>query len=112
MDAIWRLMPPAAWAAFCLALAGVYARFWPRPLTQAGQTEMLGSGGLGRVRYLVLRWFHSLVWLLLALAVVLRGEDQHTWAVRVATAALVVYVVFIVFSTMARRRERSASGPE
>jgi hypothetical protein len=90
MFGLFDLMPPTAWVVVCLALAALYLRAWPRRK----------AAGLTRgFRYLVLRWLHPLVWLLLALSVAVRarsGQTAYFVASAIAVAAFLVYVVFLV----------------
>lgn len=85
-------VPTPVWVGVCLAIALVYVRAWPRKK----------AAGLTRgPRYFVLRWFHALVWVLLALAVAVRaraGQTAYVAASAIALAALVVYVVFVIVS--------------
>lgn len=98
MFGLFDLMPPTAWVVVCLALAVLYVRAWPRRRA-VGVTQGF--------RYLVLRWFHALVWLLLALSVAVRaqsGQTAYVVASAIAIAALLVYVVFlfVAFTKVAR----------
>ncbi len=77
---------PFAWLAVpCLGVAILYYFLWPKPKT--GQTRPTWV-------HLVLRWFHSLVWLLLAAACVLWGSGS-AWGKPVALLAGLVYLVFM-----------------
>lgn len=81
-------LPLLIWAALCLALAVVWAIFWP------GDRSALREGP----RFLILRWGHALVWLLLAaaaLAAALGGSAQYAPALWLARAAGLAYLVFI-----------------
>jgi FtsH-binding integral membrane protein len=89
MFGLFDLMPPTAWVVVCLALAALYLRAWPRRRA-VGLTKGF--------RYLVLRWFHPLVWLLLAISVAVRaqsGRTPYVVASAIAILALLVYVVFL-----------------
>ena len=61
-------LPWAIWGFLALLVAGVYAVVWPRPRT--------GDSAQPRPtwRHLVLRWFHALVWALLALSCFIRAS--------------------------------------
>lgn len=85
-------LPLALWGLLCLLLALVWLRVWPADRVSPGDGA----------RFIVLRWFHALTWLLLALAVfsaALRVADGAL-ARPLAFAALLVYLVFLaVFVT-------------
>ncbi len=51
------------WGSLCLIIAAIYTVLWPR--SRQGVERSLW-------RYIVLRWFHALVWLLLAASCFLR----------------------------------------
>jgi hypothetical protein len=100
VNALFELLPPGAWVALCLAIAAVYAWLWPRRKAEAAR---IASG----FRFLVLRWFHSLVWLLLAIAVAVRsqpGKVPYLTASVIAILAFAVYVTFLVISYLIDRR--------
>ena len=81
-------------AVVCLVIALVYALVWPgRNDPERVQRRTLWA----RV---VLRWFHSLTWVLIALACLF-------WNRVAAVAALVVYLIFLV----ALNRDRRPSAP-
>ena len=83
---VWGL-PSLVWIGACLAVAVLYMFLWPQQKV-APDTAW--------TRYLVLRTFHALVWLLLAASFWLRGLDGGaTAANRVALTALVAYLVFM-----------------
>ena len=56
------------------------------------------SAGTTGLEYLVLRWFHPLVWVLLGLAALVRQflPTNEGLAGAVAQLALVVYVVYLI----------------
>jgi hypothetical protein len=93
---LFGMVHPSVWVMTCLALSLLYVRIWPRQK----------AVGLGRgARFLVLRWFHALVWLLLAIAVGVHATSGNTayWAASaIALLALAVYVVFVVVSFTTR----------
>jgi hypothetical protein len=83
-------IPYYVWAFLCLIVALIYAVLWPRP--KVGQQRAIWQ-------HLVLRWFHSLVWILLAAACFmwatwLPGNDRL--AQRLAVGGLLTYVVFMI----------------
>lgn len=76
------------WGGVCLVVAAIWAIFSPsRAVSSAGA-------------YFILRWFHSLVWLLLALSCFVRGFSPGAGLANLlALAALGMYVVFIATLT-------------
>ncbi len=90
MSATFLGIPLFGWGGLCLIVATIYTVVWPRSRAAA-------SGS--RLRYLIVRWFHALVWLLLALAFFIRGSGapgSYGAANVTALLALVVYFVFIL----------------
>ena len=90
-------LPLFVWALFCLGVAAVWVAFWPAER----------AAGAGPLRYIILRWFHALTWLLLAAAALIAGlgaEANARAAKVVALASLAVYLVFMgTFLTSGRR---------
>jgi hypothetical protein len=78
----------------CLLIALVYAFMWP------GRKEPERVRRRALWARIVLRWFHSLTWVLIAIACLF-------WNRVAAGSALVVYLVFIV----ALNRDRRPSAP-
>ncbi len=81
------------WGAICLGMAAVFFFFWP--------SARVGPN-TGALQFLLLRWGHSAVWLLLALAIFLRtsvgapGEFVHDTLPSIAgVLAVVVYIAFL-----------------
>ena len=84
----------------CLLIAGIYVVVWPRPLVAAAHSSW---------NRLVLRWFHALVWVLLAGSFFVRGEyvsGGRGVANILALGALVSYAIFMVTLIRARRANR------
>lgn len=82
-------LPLFVWGGLCLVVALVFTLFWPSGKVGADTTAL---------RYFVLRWFHALVWLLLALSCFIRGAEilgGAGTANLVALAALPVYLAFL-----------------
>lgn len=51
-------------------------------------------------RFIILRWFHSLVWLLLATACLImqwKGEQGTIWAKAISLTGLVIYLLYMLF---------------
>jgi hypothetical protein len=73
----------------CLFIALVYVFIWP------GRKSPEIMQRLSIWQRMVLRWFHSLTWILIALACV-------KWSKIPAAVAFLVYVIFIVTSLRVR----------
>lgn len=79
----------------CLGVATVYTFVWPKP--KAGKIRPAW-------RQVVLRWFHSLVWVLLAAACFFwTASLDSTLAPFLARLALLTYIIFLVTITIERR---------
>ena len=78
-------VPWALWGLAALALAAVWTVVWPAD-------RAVGAVGL---RFLLLRWGHAAVWLLLALSFFVRGMGAAGPANLLALAALAVYLAFL-----------------
>jgi hypothetical protein len=77
-----------AWSGLALLVALVFAAFVPAP------ERVYAASGF---TFVVARWFHSLVWLLLSLSFALRAfESAAPLANPVAALAGVVYLVYLV----------------
>jgi len=94
--------PLQTWGILCLAVAVAYIIKWPRP-----KPDRPGPPRSSLV-HIILRWFHSAVWLLLALACFLWASGPSTLANGLALLALIVYLVFL-FTLLTDRRDGQAS---
>lgn len=89
MERGWFNLPFSVWAILCLFVAAVYAFFWP-------SDRVVDAGAL---RFLVVRWGHSLAWVLLALMCSLKAfgnPSMANWGNLAGLLALLVYVAFVV----------------
>jgi hypothetical protein len=82
-------VPNLVWGGVCLVLAIVWVIVWPSDKVAAGAV----------LRFFILRWFHALTWLLLALAAFIAafklfGGDGT--ARLVAFLSLPVYLIFLI----------------
>ena len=80
------------WGWLSLVLAVMHAVLWPRDVHQAESLSPLAI-------HIILRWFPSLTWLLLAGSFFIRSifiAPRKTLANRIALAALFCYATFIV----------------
>jgi len=92
----WLGLPLWFWGLICLGLTLVWVVVYPRTL----------AARLTAWRFIVVRWFHALTWLLLAVAAFLAAFDPlggAALAQPVALAALGVYIVFLLTTTVSRR---------
>ncbi|MBK9711019.1 MAG: hypothetical protein IPO81_06715 [Kouleothrix sp.] len=89
MDRKFLGVPLVVWGTLCIVLTIVWSIFWPHQ--KAATTTGL--------RFVILRWFHALVWLLLAIAAFLAAIDGlggPALARTVAFLSLIAYLVFLV----------------
>ena len=91
--------PLQAWGLLSLVAAVACFFNWPEP--KSGRRGPPRSS----VVHFILRWFHSVVWLLLALACFLWASGPSAAAAGLAIASLIVYVVFVVTLLRDRGRE-------
>lgn len=84
---------PWVWALPCAAVAVLYAVVWPASKVTSDTTTP---------SYLLLRWGHSVTWVLLAISFMVRNSTIR-WRSRVANlfavAALVMYAAFLYAAT-------------
>lgn len=88
MDAKLLGVPLALWGVLCLLLTVIWAFNWP-------SDRAISVTGL---RYVILRWFHALVWLLLTVAAFLAAFNVlggATTARLISFLGLIVYLLFI-----------------
>ena len=96
-------LPWVLWGCLALIVAGVYSVVWPRPRADGPAPSRPTP------RRFVLRWFHALVWALLALSCFVRAalpEGGSAAANAVALLALPAYAVFLGALAMDRRSGR------
>jgi hypothetical protein len=80
--------PFLVWGGVCFVLSIIWVRFWPSDR----------AAGVDAIRRFILRWFHALVWLLLAVAAWVAasgGAGGAATARIVAFLALITYLVFM-----------------
>jgi hypothetical protein len=93
-------IPLVYWGLFCLVIAAIYFVVWPRP-NPARPTPRSGT------RQFILRYFHSLVWLLLAAAAFAAAfAIGGGWLS--ALLGLAAYIVFMVVFVRDRQEETTA----
>jgi hypothetical protein len=81
-------IPVEFWAIACFAIAVVYNSFWPRPPRTATAARTAWQ-------QLVLRWFHSAIWLCLGLAALSLKYIGATAAQILALLGLLGYLTFM-----------------
>jgi hypothetical protein len=89
-------IPLALWAMICLGIAAVYYYIWPRPHPRRATPRTTW-------RHVVLRYFHALVWVLLAAGCFAGMAGLSTLGLLLALAALPTYAIFLV--TLLRDRQ-------
>ena len=85
---LWGI-PNLAWGVVCLILTIVWIIVWPSDKVISSDT----------IRFFILRWFHALTWLLLALAAFIAAFklfDGENTARFVAFFSLPVYIIFLL----------------
>lgn len=90
-------IPLVFWGIGCLAVAVAYYRIWPQPSPKRSQPRT-------QWQHIVLRYFHSLVWILLAGGCFLAGAGFN-FGLWLAAFALPVYILFLVMLVQDRNRE-------
>ncbi len=78
-------VPLVVWGGICLGVALLWTLVWP-------SDRIAVASGL---RFMILRWFHALTWLLLAGAAFLAAFSGPAKAKPIALLALAVYLVFM-----------------
>ena len=85
-------IPWFVWGLLALVVAVIFTVIWP-------SGKVSGANNTGSLQYVILRWFHGLVWLLLAVSFFVRSGNNSAssgTANILALAALGVYIVFMV----------------
>jgi Ca2+/Na+ antiporter len=102
MDANLLGIPLLFWGMLCLAVAIAYYFVWPSPGPAAADKTNVA-------RQIVLRYFHSLVWVLLAIGCFLGAWQAAGILGRwVALLGIPTYAVFLVFIVRDRHQEERA----
>ncbi|MBE2240705.1 MAG: hypothetical protein IAE81_23155 [Caldilineaceae bacterium] len=93
--------PLVFWGMLCLAIAVAYYYIWPRPDPRrlAPRTTR---------EHIVLRYFHSLVWVLLAAGCFLAAASLGDLGRWIALLGIPVYIIFLVYVVRDRRKEDAA----
>jgi hypothetical protein len=86
----FKKIPLPVWVLICLGIAMFYLIVWP---------SANNPGEVNSLRYSVLRWFHSLTWIFLALSCFLRMSSAprlQSLAKKVAFLVLPTYLLFFL----------------
>ena len=82
LDIPWRF-----WGALCVIIGIVYTLLWPRPGKGVERSSW---------HHLIIRWFHGIVWFLLAAACFVRtNPENNTLSNELALLGLLFYLIFI-----------------
>lgn len=79
-------LPLAVWGGICLAISAIWIFVWPSH-----------RAATPRWRFIVLRWFHMVVWLLLALAAFSAGSSLPGGADIARLVALLSLFTYLIF---------------
>jgi hypothetical protein len=96
MERGWLNLPYGVWAAICLAVAMIYVFVWPRERVAADT---------GALRLFLVRWGHSLAWVLLAAMCLMKASGSQSvagWGNLVGLLALPVYLGFLAVTFILR----------
>ncbi|MBF8285253.1 MAG: hypothetical protein HW378_4168 [Anaerolineales bacterium] len=94
-------IPFYLWGVVCLGVAAIYTAIWPKPKP--------GAPARPAWRQFILRWFHTLVWVLLAGACWARATgwaNAPFWSNRLGLTGLAVYLIFLTTFVMDRHLSR------
>lgn len=86
METGWLNIPWVVWGVMCLIVGGLYLVFVP------GKAKIKGATGW---RFVVLRWFHSFVWLALAISFFIRATPLEGLANLIALLGGILYAVYM-----------------
>lgn len=94
-------VPLVFWGILCLAVGAAYYFVWPQP----GPKRLAPRS---RTEHLILRYFHTLVWVLLALGCFLGAAGYGAIGRWVALLGIPVYTIFLFEVVQDRRKEDAA----
>ena len=96
MDGTLLGIPLFTWGLVCLGLAVVWYTVWPKDRTPEPLTKLPEYKPRPAWMQSVLRWFHALVWVMLAAACWFLDAGHTPLAVMSAAIAGIMYVTFVV----------------
>jgi hypothetical protein len=97
MDTVFLGVPWFVWGFLCRAVAIIFTVIWPRG-KHPGKARAL--------QYLILRWFHALVWVLLAVSFFLRDGKVLGGSATANVLALLALLVYLIFMGTLLRSSR------
>jgi hypothetical protein len=100
-------LPLSTLGLICMCLALLWYFVWPKDNTPKPLKQVPGYRSRPVWMHDVLRWFHMLVWMLLATACFFADAEQATLAAGCALLAGVFYVVFVVTLIKDRQRQKA-----
>lgn len=89
MEAKFLEVPLVAWGVLCCVLTIVWLVFWPTDKA----TSSLGF------RFVILRWFHALVWFLLAIAAFVAAFNIVGGPATARVLAFLSFITYVIFIT-------------
>jgi hypothetical protein len=94
-------VPLVIWSAISLAIGSAYYFVWPKPEPRRVSQRTVRE-------HVVLRYFHSLVWVLIAIGCFLAAAGIGEIGRWIALLGIPVYIIFIVYIVRDRRKEDAA----
>lgn len=94
-------VPLVFWGVLCLAIAAAYYFIWPQPGPKRLAPRSVRE-------HVVLRYFHTLVWVLLAAGCFLAAAGLGEFGRWLALLGIPVYVIFLVYVVRDRHKEDAA----
>jgi hypothetical protein len=107
MDGTFLGIPYFTMGLLCLGLATLWYFVWPRDRTPEPLKKLPEYQPRPAWMEAVLRWFHALVWALLAAMFLFLDAEQQTLATVSALGAGLMYVTFIVALVKDRKRQKA-----
>ncbi|KPL91441.1 hypothetical protein [Herpetosiphon geysericola] len=84
-------IPAIVWSMLALIIAAIFVYVWPSDKVPGDTTS---------IRYLILRWGHTLVWVLIAGFILLRSVGASTIANLLGALAGITYLAFVAMIVM------------
>jgi hypothetical protein len=100
-------IPLSTLGLICMCLALLWYFVWPKDNTPKPLKQVPGYRPRPVWMHDVLRWFHMIVWMLLAATCFFTDADQSTLASVSALLAGVFYVIFVVTLIKDKQRQKA-----